>query len=144
MKWTLKWTFHKMKSCDGQNFSWFRKKSGPYHHNKLWIMFKFDFRVPIYAGLQSVVTKNKFSGSTFFLIKSTLFSTQVFQSFEVCLIHQIAICESDQQNIFETFTSYSIAFLTEVVKFDNNKHDNNSRRGMDKTLINIPVVFFDA
>ena len=119
---------------------------------KIWtlppqrIMNYVQVRLPCTYILWITVSRNKkkFSGSTFFLIKLTLFSSQVFQSFEVYFIHQIAICESDQQNIFETFTSYSIAFLTEVVKFDNNKHDNNSRRGMDKTLINIPVIFFGA
>ena len=64
----------------------------------------------------------------------TLFEIQTFQTLLTCLIRHNATCESDQQNVLQMYTSDFRLSFTEVINFDNNEHDNNSMRGIDKFL----------
>ena len=85
-------------------------------------------------GLSPPDTNFQHSTGTFSLIIHTLFEIQTFQTLLTCLIHHKVTCESDQQNVLQMYTSDSKLSFSEVTNFDNNKHDNNSMRGIDKFL----------
>ena len=75
-------------------------------------------------------TKLQFSTLTFSCIASTLFWTQIFYSLSLCRIHHNPICESVQQKIFFTETSFSTANFADTINLLNNKQAINSNCGI--------------
>ena len=83
------------------------------------------------VGFLSVLINLQESIGTLDLIFSTRFSTQIFQDFCTCLIHQRAICESDQQYTSLIVICIEIASKIAFIYWDKSKHDNSSSRGID-------------
>ena len=127
--------FGNKNSCDGHISFLPYKNSGSFHHNKQLFNLPTEHSLAqISVGFKDVGTKPHFSTTTFSRIVSTLFWTQIFHSLRLCRIHHNAICESVQQKIFFTETSFSTANFTDTINLLNNKQGINSNRGTDNVF----------
>ena len=129
-------------------------KEGPSYHKKLPNNTQgITRRVAMSAGFWSVLMYLQESIGKLDLIFFTRFSTQIFQDFCTWLIHQRAICESDQQNNSLIVIYVEMASKTAFICSDKSKHDNSSSWGIDNKSFdgasrhlaeyNIVWTFFD-